>query len=166
MANELARSVAVMGPPSLCITDAVWLVRRGSVMLGFSASDAPEPTRGTDMKAIWIEFAAHDIDRANQFYSEVFGHDQLEVIRDPERAMIIIPGEPVVSLNQTEGFVPNGNGTLPYFDVEGTLSESLDRVIAAGGSIAEPTSERPGFGFFAIVVDPEGNHLYLHSVNR
>lgn len=118
------------------------------------------------MKAIWIELAAHDVARANTFYATVFGHDPVEILEGDGRAVIIIPGEPVVSLNQTAGFVPNGDGTLPYFDVEGSLEASLATVVAAGGTIAEPISERPGYGFFAIVIDTEGNHLYLHSATR
>ena len=118
------------------------------------------------MKTIWVELAARDINRANQFYSTAFGHDVLEVLEGSGRAIVIIPGEPVVSLNQTEGFVPNGDGTLPYFDVEGSLEASLSVVEAAGGSVAEAISERPGYGFFAIVVDTEGNHIYLHSATR
>lgn len=118
------------------------------------------------MKAIWIEFAASDIHRANTFYAAVFGHRTVEVISDDTREIIVIPGDPTVSLNRTEGYLPEGNGTLPYFDVDGPLGAALGRVVAAGGSISEATTERPGSGFFALIADSEGNHLYLHSMNR
>ena len=118
------------------------------------------------MKTIWIELAARDIARANEFYSTVFGHELGEVQEGSGRAIVIIPGEPRVSLNQTPGFVPNGDGTLPYFDVDGSLAGALDVVVAAGGSVVEPIGERPGYGYFAVVVDTEGNHIYLHSATR
>jgi predicted enzyme related to lactoylglutathione lyase len=118
------------------------------------------------MKTIWIELAARDIARANQFYSTMFGHGLAEILTDSGRSIVVIPGEPIVSLNQTAGFVPNGDGTLPYFDVEGPLGHALEVAVSAGGSVVEPIGERPGYGFFAIVVDTEGNHFYLHSATR
>lgn len=118
------------------------------------------------MKTIWIELAAIDIDRANRFYATVFGHDLLEIIRDDQRTIIVIPGDPVVSLNQTVGFVPDGHGTIPYFDVDATATEAVAIVLGAGGSLIGQISERPGYGYFALVTDSEGNHLYLHSAIR
>jgi predicted enzyme related to lactoylglutathione lyase len=118
------------------------------------------------MKTIWIELAARDIVRANQFYSTVFGHEIGEIVRDSGRAIVIIAGDPIVSLNQTAGFLPNGDGTLPYFDVDEPLETALDIAVSAGGSVVEPIGERPGYGFFAIVADTEGNHFYLHSATR
>lgn len=118
------------------------------------------------MKAIWIEMAAEDIERANDFYAAVFGHDSRDVMRDAGRAIVVIPGDPIVSLNQTPGFAPDGHGTLPYFDVDQPLGDALAAVITAGGSIVEEISERPGYGFFALVADTEGNHMYVHSVSR
>lgn len=118
------------------------------------------------MKTIWIELAARDIARASRFYSDLFGHAPVEPVENSGRAIVVIPGEPTVSLNQTEGFVPNGDGTLPYFDIEGSLEASLAVAGYAGGSVIEPISERPGYGFFAMVVDTEGNHFYLHSALR
>lgn len=118
------------------------------------------------MKTIWIELAALDIDRANRFYAAVFGHDPLNVARGDGRAIVIIPGEPVVSLNETTGFLPDGHGTLPYFDVDASVSDAVATVIEAGGSVVESISERPGYGFFALVADTEGNHFYVHSSTR
>ncbi|WP_165068311.1 VOC family protein [Marisediminicola senii] len=118
------------------------------------------------MKTIWIEMAARDIDRANQFYATVFGHEPPEVMRDAGRAIIVIPGEPIVSLNETPGFEPNGDGTLPYFEAGRPISAALDRIVAAGGAVTEHITERPGYGFFAIVTDTEGNHFYVHSADR
>lgn len=118
------------------------------------------------MKTIWIELAARDLARANRFYATVFGHEPVEVMASPERAIAIIPGEPIVSLTQADGFVPNGDGTLPYFDVDGSLEHALEVLVSAGGSVVEEINERPGYGFFAIAVDTEGNHFYLHAATR
>lgn len=117
------------------------------------------------MQASWIEFAANDVARARDFYAAVFGHEAGEVIDDGTRAITLIAGEPTVSLNQTEGFAPGALGPLPMFEVDGSVTDAATRVVAAGGSVVEPTNERPGYGFFALVLDTEGNHLYLHSAD-
>lgn len=118
------------------------------------------------MKTIWIEFPALDIVRANKFYSVVFGHAEPEILRDDTRWITIVPGEPTVSFTQTDGFTPVPAGPLPVFDVDESLTAVVARAVAAGGTIAEEPNERPGFGFFSIIVDTEGNHIYVHSAAR
>lgn len=118
------------------------------------------------MKTIWIELAARDIDRANQFYATVFGHEPLEISRDDTRSIIVIPGDPVVSVNQTAGFEPDRHGVLAYFDVDIPAGEAVEVAVGAGATLVEPISERPGYGYFALIADTEGNHLYLHSATR
>jgi|GEM_PF-6416233 len=118
------------------------------------------------MKSIWIEFPVVDIARASTFNSTVFGHPESEIIRDEARAITIIPGDPTVSLTQAVGYAPAPAGPLAYFDVDEPLASAIARVLAAHGSVAEEPNERQGFGFFAIVVDTEGNQLYLHGAAR
>ena len=115
------------------------------------------------MKAIWIELPALDLDRATRFYSTVFGHAEPEVLDDGTRAITVVPGTPTVSLNHTADYRPGEPGILPYFTVDESLSAALDRVVDAGGSVVEPPGERPGYGFFSVVRDTEGNQVYLHS---
>lgn len=126
-----------------------------------SPSD-PQP-KATDMKAIWIELPALDLARATRFYSTMFGHPEPDIFDDGTRAITVIPGEPTVALNRTAGYVPRDPGILPYFTVDEPLSAVIERTRSAGGSVVEHPGERPGFGFFAIVCDTEGNHVYVHS---
>ena len=42
----------------------------------------------------------------------------------------------------------------------------LNRVETAGGSVAMGKKEiSPEVGYFAIIIDTEGNRIYLHSMN-
>lgn len=117
------------------------------------------------MHAIWIEIPVADIDRAKGFYEAVFEHAPTEVVKQEERTITIIPGEPTVSLNQAAGFEPSAVGSLPYFHLEGPLDDALSRVAAAGGRIVEAAAARGDLGLFALVTDTEGNGLYLHAAS-
>lgn len=114
------------------------------------------------MQAIWIEIPVADLDRARGFYAAVFGIDPPEVVEQETRRIVVIDGAPSVSLNETPGFTPTADGSLPYFHVE-DLDAALAAVAASGGAVAEPATERPGLGRFALVHDSEGNALYLHG---
>ena len=114
------------------------------------------------MQAIWIEIPVGDLDRARQFYASVFGLADTEVVEQDVRRIVVIDGEPSVSLNETAGFRPSADGSLPYFHVD-DLDAALSAVDAHGGRVVEPATERPGLGRFALVLDSEGNGVYLHG---
>lgn len=115
------------------------------------------------MQTIWIELPATDLDRAIAFYSAVFGHEPGQVIDQGVRRISILPGAPSVSLNQTGGFTPTAEGSLPYFDVDEPLSTTVQRVIQGGGRVIEPIEQRGENGFFALIADSEGNGVTIHS---
>lgn len=118
------------------------------------------------LKAIWIEIPAKDLERAMKFYQTVFDLSATEIIADAVRRITILPtadGAANVSLNQTNGFEPSKQGSLPYFTVEGDLTETLKKVTNAGGKITEGKTPRGNVGYFALVLDTEGNALTLHS---
>ena len=91
------------------------------------------------------------------------GQVRKEIVADEVRRITILPGTPSVSLNETDAFVPSALGSLPYFHVDEPLADTLKRVITAGGTVVDPTEERPGYGYFALVLDSEGNGITLHS---
>ncbi len=114
------------------------------------------------MDAIWIELPALDLARSKIFYEAVFSHPATEIIDSGSRTITVIPGTPTVSLNRTAGFTPHADGTLPYFQVP-DLDAAVTAASAYGGRVVEPRHERPGFGWFALILDSEGNPLYLHA---
>jgi len=88
------------------------------------------------------------------------------VIKDDDRQITVIDGQPTVSLNQTPGFVPTEQGSLPYFHVDAPLADALARVTRAGGRVVEPGTPRGDNGVFSLVTDTEGNALYLHASSQ
>lgn len=117
------------------------------------------------MQTIWVELPAADLERAIAFYAEVFGHTSGDIIDQGVRRITILPGTPSVSLNQTAGFTPTTEGSLPYFHVDEPLSVTLERVTRGGGRVIEPTEQRGENGFFALIADSEGNGVTIHSAH-
>ena len=118
------------------------------------------------LKAIWIEIPVSELDRAMKFYQTVFDLEATEIIADEVRRISILPtadGAANVSLNQTANFTPSDQGTLAYFTVAGDLQRTLEKVETAGGTIVDGKTPRGNFGFFALILDSEGNLLTLHS---
>jgi uncharacterized protein len=67
---------------------------------------------------------------------------------------------------QASGYKPSRDGVAIYLDAGASLDAALDRVIAAGGSIAQPKKALPPcMGTFAHIVDTEGNRVGLHSTS-
>ena len=114
------------------------------------------------MQTIAIEVPVSDLHRAKQFYETVFGHAPTDVIEEDGRVRTVIDGMPGIYLNQTPGFVPTAEGSLPYFHVE-DLDSALAAVSSAGGRVVEQPAPRADLGRFALVLDSEGNGLYLHG---
>jgi predicted enzyme related to lactoylglutathione lyase len=55
-------------------------------------------------------------------------------------------------------------GTLVYLDASPSLDAALTRAVAAGGRVALPRQALPpGMGFFAHIVDLDGNRVGLHA---
>lgn len=115
------------------------------------------------MQCIWIEIPASDITRAKTFYEGVFEHGPTELVEFDGRTITVIDGQPTVALNETPGFVPTTDGSIPYFHVEAPIADTLRRVAEHGGQVVEQPAPRPGFGLFSLVTDTEGNSIYLQA---
>lgn len=118
----------------------------------------------------WFEIPATDLDRAQRFYETVLG---CTLRREP-----MGPGQGAVFPYQREAggvggallcgpnaCAPGASGTLVYLDGGASLDATLARVDAAGGQIALPRQALPpGMGFFAHIIDTEGNRVGLHAL--
>lgn len=129
-----------------------------------TTAQAPAALRNT--VAVWFEIPAHDYERAIAFYETVLG-TSLERVVHGEHAMAIFPYErPGIS----GAIVPwpeqcGAGGPIVYLNADGILDEALARVVAAGGLIdTARTAIGAGMGWFARIVDSEGNHVGLHTI--
>ncbi|TVO64932.1 VOC family protein [Denitromonas ohlonensis] len=116
----------------------------------------------------WFEIPVSDMPRACQFYGAI--------LNTPLNASPMCGGEVAVlpyadgavggSLFKHTDLTPTPKGTVVYLNGGDDLSAILDRVGAAGGSVALPkTAITPEIGYMALFIDSEGNRVGLHSPN-
>lgn len=118
----------------------------------------------------WFELPVSDMDRAKDFYEAVLDikisvHDLGGLIMGWFPNDHSKPGA-TGSLVKHEMYSPSDSqGVLIYFSCS-DLANELGRVEAAGGEVLKPKTEiGGGNGFMALVKDPEGNRIALHSIN-
>ena len=113
-----------------------------------------------------FEIPAADITRAIAFYTEILSIE-IELMEVEGMKMGVLPYEnqPVTGiLVEMEGSVPSSNGSVIYFNAGNDLQVALDKVEQNGGQIMVPkTMHADESGYFAIVLDTEGNKIGLNS---
>ena len=132
-------------------------------------SDTP-PAAGV----CWFEIPVVDIERAQRFYRHVFGCAfRLEPAATGAPGIILAMFEaadgsserpPVCGcLIQGTPLKPSADGTVIYFNTP-DVAIPLERAVAAGGSALVPRTAIGPYGFFAHILDSEGNRIGLHSL--
>lgn len=115
-----------------------------------------------------FEIPATDLDRAVTFYQEILDI-QIERMEFPGMAMGLFPYENQMVtgvIMQGEEYQPSASGVTIYFHAGDNLQTVLDQVETSGGKILVPkTPHADESGFFALILDSEGNKIGLHSVN-
>jgi predicted enzyme related to lactoylglutathione lyase len=113
----------------------------------------------------WFEIPATDLLRAKRFYetvldttlrTETMGATQLAVFD------YVRPGVGGALVAGAD-YRPSAGGSIVYLGVR-LIDAALERVGRAGGAVAQPrTALAPGMGFYAHVIDSEGNRVGLHA---
>ena len=114
----------------------------------------------------WFEIPASDLERAKGFYGKVFGVELRDAdFGNDEMAMFPSNIQNVFrAIVKGEMRTPNSEGILVYFLGGKDLATPLSRVERAGGKVIFPkTLIMPEAGYFAIVLDTEGNKVGIHS---
>ena len=115
----------------------------------------------------WFEIPAADLARATRFYETVLGVEMKQEEMGPQK-MALFPYEaPGVGgcITAGDGNQPAGHGNLVYLNAGASLKAALGRVERAGGRISLEQTELPdGMGYFAHVIDTEGNRVGLHAL--
>lgn len=115
----------------------------------------------------WFEIPVTDLERAMQFYREVF-QIKLEVTPVMNGASAFFPhmegpNDVGGSLTQGEGYTPSMGGTLVYMNANPDVAPILARVEAAGGKVLMPKTSIGENGYIGIFTDSEGNRVGVHS---
>jgi predicted enzyme related to lactoylglutathione lyase len=118
----------------------------------------------------WFEIPVSDFERAKAFYETIFQYQMPENTMGPARMGFLLydfqnGGRGGAIVHNPDFYKPSANGSLIYLNCEPDLSIVLDRVENAGGKIQTPKTEvGPGLGFWALILDSEGNRVALHSM--
>lgn len=120
----------------------------------------------------WFEIPVTNLEAAARFYETVLADQDgkprtLRRILDGRRPTAIFAHEGDKAVGGALVVDPNlrpGTGdTVIYLDVSGRLDASLARVAKAGGQIVCAKTDIGENGCFALVKDPDGNVVGLHS---
>lgn len=117
-------------------------------------------------KVLWVEIPVKNLERAMKFYETVFDLPPMEVIDEGIRRHATLNpggGETGGSINLTENFEPGDKGALVYLYMPDELGIHLEKVVAAGGKVVEGKTPMGETGFYATILDSEGNILALYS---
>jgi len=120
----------------------------------------PNPVR-------WFEIHVRDMARARSFYGHVFARP-LRQLADGDTEIWAFDGHPEAAgtpgaLVRREGFDSGGNSVVVYFASSDCALEHA-RAIEAGGTGITPKTPIPPFGCIAVVEDPDGNRIGIHSL--
>jgi len=117
----------------------------------------------------WFEIPTRDMDKAVPFYErtlgvtlkrEVFG-GMPHAIFPVEKMETSVTGALVAAPHLTPGA-----GVVIYLEAPDGVSACLARAKAAGAKEVVPHMHIGENGWIAVVADPEGNHVGLHSMTK
>ena len=118
----------------------------------------------------WFEIPTTQLDQAQAFYESVLGSAMRREAMGPSQGAVFaydMEGDGVggaLMMGPTAPAKAEG-GTLVYLDASPSLDAALERVVSAGGQVALPRqSLPPGMGFFAHIMDLDGNRVGLHAL--
>ncbi|MEC7118799.1 MAG: VOC family protein [Pseudomonadota bacterium] len=117
----------------------------------------------------WFEIPTVDLDRAITFYETLLAttitREQCSDIHmgifpyQPEQGV----GGALIAMPEIE---PSTQGAILYLNAGHSLSTTLARLDETIGRIVWPATELPdNMGFFAHILDSEGNRIGLHAMN-
>ena len=106
-----------------------------------------------------VEFPSDDLERAQSFYSALFGWEMQHSPDMPDYAMFQSgPGESGGAIGLRGESAPER--LRVYVEVE-ALDATVAMALEMGGSIAVDITDVPGMGRYAAIVDTEGNEIGL-----
>ncbi len=114
----------------------------------------------------WVEIPARDFERARKFYTALLGAElRVETIQGAQMGFFPNDGANISgAIAAGPDYEPSAAGALVYLNAAPDLAPFLERATAAGATILVPKTEiSPEAGFFALILDSEGNRIGLQS---
>ena len=118
----------------------------------------------------WFEIPVTDMNRAIRFYETASASKlRREAFGGPGQELAVFPAKDEAAVKGALLFAPHAKpsaeGTVVYLNAAPSIDAWLERAQRAGGKLALPKTELPdGMGFFAHVLDTEGNRVGVHAM--
>lgn len=119
----------------------------------------------------WFEIPVSDFSRAKKFYETLFNYEMPEnKMGDVHMGFFLYDvkgGKAGGAICQSKNHIPSDMGAVIYLNAQPDLQVVLDRVEGAGGKILQTktkVSPDQELGFYAFIIDTEGNRVALHSM--
>lgn len=113
-----------------------------------------------------VEIPVSNMERAGKFYGTIL-NVSIEKMTMEDTELGVIPANPDsvnVVLVKGKDYIPTKNGIVVYLNVGNDLQPALDKVEKNGGKIVLPkTLISPEMGYYAYIIDTEGNKIGFHS---
>jgi uncharacterized protein len=115
----------------------------------------------------WFEIYVQDMNRAKAFYEATF-ETKLDALPSSGIQMLAFPMKPELpgcagALVKYEGKPSGDGGTLVYFSCADCANEAA-KAVKHGGRVFKEKFSIGQHGFIALIFDPEGNMVGLHSL--
>jgi uncharacterized protein len=115
----------------------------------------------------WFEIPASNLDRAADFYAKVV---DAQLIRETmgSIAMAVFPYDRTKGIGgavvQASARQPGPTGSIVYLHVGKDIDAALQRIERAGGRIVHQKTQLPSDGgYYAHIIDSEGNRVGVHA---
>jgi uncharacterized protein len=106
---------------------------------------------------VHFEVSGTDLDKLQNFYSELFGWKTQKVLGDMPYAMVEKEGD---GIGGGIGQAPDGNGHVTFYVATDDPQATLDKAAQLGGRTILPVTELPEVTI-ALFADPEGHVVGL-----
>jgi hypothetical protein len=118
---------------------------------------------------VYFEIPVLDLDRACDFYSNVFETKLTQEVVDGYQMAFFETSDDSFGASGAlvvgDVYVPSQQGCFLYFGVE-SIDETIARALELGGSLLYPKKSNGDLGSVAEIQDSEGNRIALHEENK
>lgn len=118
---------------------------------------------------VHFEIPSDNIERANKFYTELFGW-KMEKMPGPMEYWMFAKGannkgEQTISGGVMERKIPSSHEQITIYIAVNSVNEYVKRVEELGGKVIKPKTEVRSYGWFALCMDTENNIFALWEAN-